>query len=105
MAVPGVVPLLETTGSPPLAEVVDVGAVESFPPLHVKALVGPFTWAKYTNCPLGQLQNAGVLKSEPTVPGGSSCWTLSMSVRVASVPPQTRLASAVWPPMLVVLTT
>ena len=66
---PAAVPLLDTTGEPPLPSVdVEVGAVESFPLLQEKAQVGPFTDVKYTYCPLGPFQNAGVLKSEPTVP-------------------------------------
>jgi hypothetical protein len=44
MPVPGVVPLLETTGEPPFpADEVEVGAAESFPLLQENALVGPFT--------------------------------------------------------------
>src|SRR5215471_13032156 len=106
MPVPAAVPLLDTTAVPPFPDAdVEVGVVESFPLVNENAQVGPFTEVKYTNCPLGPFQNAGLLKSEPTVPGGSSCWILSMSVRVESVPPQTRLGSAVYPPIFVVLTT
>src|ERR1700676_9661 len=107
MPVPAAVPLLDTTGEPPLPFAdVEVGAVESFPLIQENAQVGPFTEVKYTYCPLGPFQNAGVLKSDLTVPGGSSCWTLSMSVRFSSPDPlQVRLGSAVYFPIFVVLTT
>src|ERR1700722_16173935 len=106
MPVPAVVPLLETTGSPPLPAEEEGAAVGSLPPLNVNALVGPPTWVKYTSCaPVGLVQSAGVLNNPPTVPGGSSCCTLSIVVTFESVPPQTRLGSAVYLPMLVVLPT
>ena len=41
-----VVPLLETTGSPPFPDELEVAAVDSFPPLKLNARVGPFTWVK-----------------------------------------------------------
>src|SRR6267154_1318116 len=107
--VPAAVPLLDTTGSPPVnpneLAVTEVGVVESFPLLHENALVGWPIDDRYTYCPLGPFQNPGTLKVGPTVPGGSSCWTLSMSVRLASVVPQLRFGSAVNLPMFVVLTT
>ena len=106
MPVPAVVPLLETTGSPPFPDELEVAAVDSFPPLKVNALVGPLIWVKYTSCcPVGLVQSVGVLNNPPTVPGGSSCCTLSIVVTFESVPPQTRLGSAVYLPMFVVLTT
>ena len=46
MPVPAVVPLLETTGSPPFPAEEEVAAVDSFPPLKVNARVGPFDWVK-----------------------------------------------------------
>ena len=46
MPVPAVVPLLETTGSPPFPDELEVAAVDSFPPLKVNALVGPLIWVK-----------------------------------------------------------
>src|ERR1700743_3224701 len=106
MPVPAVVPLLETTGSPPLPAELDVAAVDSLPPLKANARVGPLTWVKYTFCcPVGLVQRVGVLNSPPTVPGGSSCCTLSIVVAFESVPPHTRWGPSVYLPMLVVLTT
>src|SRR5487761_233952 len=105
MAVPAVVLLLDTTGSPPFADDAEVGDVESLLPFHENSLVGPFTWVQYTSCtPPGPVQSAGVLTSDPTVPGGSSCWILSMVVLPTD--PQLRPpGAAVKPPMFVVLTT
>src|ERR1700721_4320382 len=105
MPVPAVVPLLETTGSPPLPDEEEVAPVDSFPPLEVNALVGPPPWVKYTSCcPVGLVQSVGVLNNPPTVPGGSSCCTLSIVVTLESVPPQTRLGWAGYFPLLAVLT-
>src|ERR1700730_13920733 len=105
MAVPAVVPLLDTIGSPPFVDDVGVGDVAGLPPFQENALVGPFTWVQYTSCtPPGPVQSAGELNNDPTVPGGSSCWILSMVVLPTD--PQLRPpGAAVNPPMLVVLTT
>src|ERR1700716_2454973 len=109
MPVPAAVPLLETTASPPVkpndTAVLEVGGADTLPRVKENAAVGPPASEKYTYCPFGPFHNPGVLKVDPTLPGGSSWTILSTSVRFMSVPPQTRLGSTVYPPMLVVLTT